>query len=148
MQQGKCFLGKQHTWLQVLKEDALPSYGVRLVLLASVEEREATMMSMKSFGDHCFCVHTRAVFVLEASDCLVLVVWGQVRPPVERSLLSLGERRTNGLLCCAAVVICAQCAGFPNMPPKKGAKLKKFNWAWEDKGISTDERKGTAVQVF
>lgn len=73
-----CFLGKQVGQLQVLKEDALPSYGVRPGLLPSVEEREARRMSTKSFGDHCFCVHTRAAFVLEASDCLVLVVWGQV----------------------------------------------------------------------
>ena len=73
-----CFLGKQVGRLQVLKEDALPSYGVRPALLASVEEKEVRTMSTKSLGDHCFCVHTRAAFVLEASDCLVLVVWGQV----------------------------------------------------------------------
>lgn len=78
MQQVKCFLGKQDRRLQVPKEDVLPSYGIRPALLASVEEREASRVSMKSFGDHCFCVHTRAVFVLEARGCLVLAVWDQV----------------------------------------------------------------------
>lgn len=71
---GEVLPRKADGQLQVLKEDALPSYGVRPALLASVEER----MAMKSFGDHCFCAHTRTAFVLEASDCLVLVVWGQV----------------------------------------------------------------------
>lgn len=61
-----------------MKEDALPSSGVRLALLATVEEREARKMSMKSFGDRGFCVDTWAAFVLEASDCLVLVVWSQM----------------------------------------------------------------------
>lgn len=46
--------------------------------MASVEEREARRMPGKSAGDHRFCVHAGAAFVLEASDCLVPAVWGRV----------------------------------------------------------------------
>lgn len=43
------------------------SHGVRPALLASVEEREARRMSMKSFGDHRFRAHTRAAVALAAN---------------------------------------------------------------------------------
>lgn len=60
---------------------------------------------MKPFGDHCCYEHKRAAIVLEASDSLVLAVWGQVQSWFQKPLLVLGECICTCLLHCAVVVI-------------------------------------------